>query len=110
MDSGNCNDLDDESVIKKYANIFDAALKIVFGPCDDEKCKDFEKKNFYNEAKKQLFKNFIELRERNDFIDLDVFNIDIKSLEYTKDLYQIINLILYITFILFFYQNKNDKL
>ena len=102
-----CNNLDG-SIIKKYSNIFDAALKIIFGPCDDEKCIDFEKINFYNEAKKQLFNNFIDLSEHTDFIDLNsvFFNIDIKSLNYTKDLYQIINIILYN---LQFEKNENEK-
>lgn len=102
-----CNNLDG-SIIKKYSNIFDAALKIIFGPCDDEKYIDFEKINFYNEAKKQLFNNFIDLSEHTDFIDLNsvFFNIDIKSLNYTKDLYQIINIILYN---LQFEKNENEK-
>ena len=86
----------DNNDLDEYANIFDAALNIIFGPCDGKEYIDLEIKNFYNEAKNQLFNNFIELSKRTDFIDLNsaFFNIDIKSLKYTKDLYQIINIIL----------------
>ena len=90
-----------KSIISQYANIFEGSLKIIFGPCNEknEKHVNFQNlkniKKYYSGIIKQIFENFNELSSSND-LNSKLFDVDIKSLEYTKDLYQIFNMIIYI--------------
>ena len=86
-----------KSIISQYANIFESSLKIIFGPCNEkhEKHVNLDIKEYYSGIIKQLFENFNELSSSNG-LNSKVFDVDIKSLEYTKDLYQIFNIIFYI--------------
>ena len=86
-----------KTIISQYANIFEHSLKIIFGPCNEkhEKHVNVNIKKYYSEIIKQLFENFNVLSSSNG-LNSKVFDVDIKSLEHTKDLYQIFNIIIYI--------------
>lgn len=86
-----------KSIISQYANIFELSLKIIFGPCNEkhEKNVNLKIKEYYSGIIKQLFENFNELSSSNG-LNSKVFDVDIKSLEHTKDLYQIFNIVIYI--------------
>ena len=83
------------SVIDAYTNIFSASLKILFGM--DVKNDLNEKKIFIKESINTLFESFFNLSKLQEDSYKDIFSCkeNVNSLNYTKDLYQILNIIIY---------------
>jgi len=83
------------SVIDAYTNIFSASLKILFGM--DIKNDLNEKKIFIKESINTLFESFFNLSKLQEDSYKDIFSCkeNVNSLNYTKDLYQILNIIIY---------------
>ena len=83
------------SVIDAYTNIFSASLKILFGM--DVKNDLNEKKIFIKESINTLFESFFNLSKLQEDSYKDIFSCkeNVNSLKYTKDLYQMLNIIIY---------------
>ena len=88
-------DIKNNSVIDAYTNIFSASLKILFGM--DVKNDLNEKKIFIKESINTLFESFFNLSKLQEDSYKDIFSCkeNVNSLNYTKDLYQILNIIIY---------------
>lgn len=90
-------DLKKNPKIVYYAKIFSASLNILFGMDVKNDLNSEEKKIFIKESINTLFESFLNLIKLDENLNKDIFKfmVDVNSLNYTKDLYQILNIIIY---------------